>query len=200
MIPHIGPIVQRARTGEIVAVGIDMPIGLPDAGARACDVAARRRLGPRRSSVFPTPVRAVLGSTDHQAAVRRSRAVDGRALSIQAFNLLPKIAEVDSVIDACLVGAVVEVHPESSFAQLAGAPLLSTKRSAVGRSERWRLLADAVHGSSAPLRERYRGAAPDDVADAVAALWSANRWARGEAIVLGDDAVDRRSIVMRIAV
>jgi hypothetical protein len=41
-------------------VAVDIPIGLPDAGPRVCDVAARRLLGPRRSSVFPAPVRAAL--------------------------------------------------------------------------------------------------------------------------------------------
>src|SRR5262245_48882967 len=41
-------------------IAIDIPIGLPLSGARACDVVARRLLGPRRSSVFPAPVRAAL--------------------------------------------------------------------------------------------------------------------------------------------
>ena len=99
-----------------------------------------------------------------------------------------------------LVGAVVEVHPESSFAEIAGAPLLSTKRTAIGRHERRELLAGVVPGCPALLAGHYRGAAPDDVVDAVAVLWSTNRWARGEAIVLGDGAVDRRALPMRIAV
>ena len=39
--------------GSVAAMGVDMPIGLPGAGLRQADRAARRRLGPRRSSVFP---------------------------------------------------------------------------------------------------------------------------------------------------
>ena len=39
---------------------IDIPIGLPSEGVRAADVAARAFVGPRRSSVFPTPPRAAL--------------------------------------------------------------------------------------------------------------------------------------------
>jgi predicted RNase H-like nuclease len=42
-------------------IGVDIPIGLPGKGSRACDLEARRRLGrPRGSSVFPAPVRGVL--------------------------------------------------------------------------------------------------------------------------------------------
>ena len=35
--------------------GIDMPLGLLEAGWREADLAARARLGPRRSSVFAIP-------------------------------------------------------------------------------------------------------------------------------------------------
>src|SRR4051812_40737033 len=43
-----------------VAIAVDMPIGLPAAGQRACDVAIREQLGVRRSSVFPSPTRPML--------------------------------------------------------------------------------------------------------------------------------------------
>lgn len=120
-------------------VGIDIPIGLPTVGPRTCDVAARARLGSRRSSVFPAPVRAVLGATDHADAVARSRAACGRGVSIQAWNLVAKIAEVDSLV---VPGdPVFEVHPELSFATLAGAPLATRKKGREGRAERLALLA-----------------------------------------------------------
>src|SRR5437870_3658001 len=68
------------------AVGIDIPIGLPDAGPRACDVEARRRLGPRRSSVFPAPRRALLPCRDWAAGraehLRRG-SVDARGLRME---------------------------------------------------------------------------------------------------------------------
>ena len=37
---------------ETDMVVIDIPIGLPESGRRACDLEARALLGPRRSSVF----------------------------------------------------------------------------------------------------------------------------------------------------
>jgi len=127
--------------GTLEALGVDMPIGLPASGARAADRAARQRLGPRRSSVFPTPVRPVLGAADYPDALARSRAVDGRGLSKQAFNLLPRIAEVDAAMTPAGQDAVFECHPETAFARLAGGPLGTTKREAAGRAERLALLA-----------------------------------------------------------
>jgi len=43
-----------------VAVGVDVPIGLPESGYRAADLAAYRFVGARRSSVFMTPIRELL--------------------------------------------------------------------------------------------------------------------------------------------
>ena len=37
------------------AQALDIPIGLSPDGRRQADYEARRRIGPRRSSVFPTP-------------------------------------------------------------------------------------------------------------------------------------------------
>ena len=52
-----------------ILVGIDIPIGLPQKGPRACDMAARRLLGkPRSSSVFPAPVRATLVARNYEEA------------------------------------------------------------------------------------------------------------------------------------
>jgi hypothetical protein len=71
-----GAIIGRA---DLTMVAVDMPIGLPfDGSPRVADVEARRRLGPRRSSVFPTPARAVLGARSFEDALVRSRATTGR--------------------------------------------------------------------------------------------------------------------------
>jgi predicted RNase H-like nuclease len=195
LVARFATVVDRVRAGALDTVGVDMPIGLPDAGVRACDVAARARLGPRRSSVFATPVRAALGAADHAEALARSRAVDGRGLSVQAFHLLPRIAEVDAVMTPALQATVVECHPESVFAVLAGGPLASTKRTAAGREERRRLLAAA--GVEVPVASPS-GAAAHDVLDALAAAVGAARLVRGEALVLGDGALDARGLRMAI--
>jgi predicted RNase H-like nuclease len=149
-------------------VGVDIPIGLPSEGARAADVAARVFVGPRRSSVFPTPPRAALVAATYAMA----RGVLP-SLSAQSFALGKKVLEVE----ACLEERVIEVHPEVSFAALAGQPN--------GQMERRRLLASA--GIELPDELTAGQAAADDVLDAAIAAWSAARKDRGEAATLPAD-------------
>lgn len=163
------------------AIAVDMPIGLLDHGPRACDVEARRRLGPRRASVFPTPLRPMLAATTYAEA----SAVAG--LSKQAFHLLPKIREVDAVMTPRRQHRIVEVHPELCFAALVGAPCTAPKRTAEGRAER---LA-AVHP---PVERLPSGAAWDDVLDACALVHTARRLVHGAVERLGDGARDARGL------
>ena len=176
-------------------VGVDMPIGLLDGPerARACDVEARRRLGVRRSSVFPAPLRPALGCGSWASAAAVYRGLCGGSLSVQAFGLFAKVAEVDAVVRPGM--PVYEVHPELSFSVLAGAPMRWAKRRVEGRAERLAALAPSFGDLS---DVRVRGAAGDDVLDAYAVLWSARRIAAGEAVALGDGSVDARGLPMRI--
>lgn len=143
LVDDLGPLIDQCRRSEVAAVAIDMPIGLLEHHPRACDVEARRLLGPRRSSVFPAPVRAVLGAGDYDEARRRSRAAAGVAPSRQAFNLVPAITQLDDLIEADDQDQVVEAHPELAFARLAGEPLTEAKRTPRGRAWRRQLLTDA---------------------------------------------------------
>ena len=172
---------------DVEVIAVDMPIGLPDAGSRACDIEARRRLGPRRSSVFAAPVRAVLHERSYVDALALHRATDGRGLSKQTFHLLPKIAEVDAARD----DRVIEAHPELAFAWLIGAPARHPKRTPAGRAERL-----AALGLVVP--PRLRGAAADDVLDAIALTHIAQRALMGHAEALGDGARDGRGRPMTI--
>jgi predicted RNase H-like nuclease len=198
VVERIAEVLARVRDDDISTLAVDMPIGLARRGPRACDTEARARLGPRRSSVFPTPPRPLLHAVSHADAVARGRALDGRGISIQAFNLLPRIAELDTAIDPSLCDRVVEAHPESGFAAVAGAPLTTKKRSTEGRHERRALLDRVFPGGTSGLDAPVRGAAPDDVLDAAVNAWTAARWARGAAVVLGDGAVDESGLPMRI--
>ncbi|MCW2725875.1 MAG: uncharacterized protein JWN35_2796 [Frankiales bacterium] len=175
-----------------VAVGIDMPIGLPSNGPRACDVTARCRLGPRRTSVFPAPVRAVLGAGTYDEACRRSRAVSGRALSKQTWYITDRIADLDAALRPADHERVVEVHPELVFARLAG--ILPAKREAAGRELREKALRAWLPGG---WPEPPRPARADDALDALACAWTARRWLTGDAEVLGGEP-DERGVPMRI--
>jgi predicted RNase H-like nuclease len=176
------------------AIAVDIPVGLPAAGARACDLAARRLLGPRRASVFPAPPRALLHERDFPTALRAKRAIDGTGLSKQAFLLLPKIAAVDAAITPDLQHRIVEAHPELAFRRRACADLLS-KHTSAGLDQRRRLVA-GLHPHR-PL-SRPAGARPDDVLDAVVLTATARRLALGQADHLGDGRCDARGLVMEI--
>lgn len=60
----------KSAAGAITA--IDIPIGLPPDRPRHCDITARALLGPRRSSVFPAPVRNVIAADSFDLACTES--------------------------------------------------------------------------------------------------------------------------------
>jgi predicted RNase H-like nuclease len=176
-------------------IGIDMPIGLPDSGPRAADVAARQLLSPRSSTVFPALLRPLIDVVDYDEANARSRAIHGKGLSKQAFMLRARTVEVDALVDPSLEHRIVEVHPECSFRLMAGQTIPS-KHTPEGLAER-RALVTAHVG---PLPPCPAGARDDDLLDAHAALWSARRFAAGRHVTLPDELVERdaRGLVMRI--
>lgn len=170
-----------ADAGDVAAVVLDMPIGLPDRGVRQADVLAKKALGAKASSIFLTSTRAALAGTTQAEAQALNRAHGGGGVTAQAFGLHAKIAEVDVAVRAA--GArVVEGHPELSFAALAGAPVLEPKRSWAGSAVRRRLLAGQGIDLDVDLGEVGRKAAVDDVVDAAVLAWTAARVARGEAV------------------
>ncbi len=197
VVPEIGPVIEEVAAGAVAALAVDMPVGLPGAGPRACDAEARRLLGPRRSSVFPAPARAVLGANTYREAAARSRAAMGRSLPVQAYNLVPKVAELDRALRPELQGRVVEAHPELAFRRLAGGPAAHPKRTPEGRAERLALLAAAGLGDLSRLRAL--GAAPDDILAAAVLVLTAERIRAGTATRLGDGSVDARGLRMEVA-
>lgn len=174
-----------ARAAPVAVVGVDIPIGLPVSAPRVADVMARRTVGPRASSVFATPPRAVLQARTHSEASALCRELCGFGVSRQAFALGPRILEVDQWIGRAGV-RVVEVHPEVSFAILAGRPLSDPKTTWAGFARRRHLLAAAGIVLDGDLGLAGRRVAPHDVLDAAAAAWSARRVARGEHVCLPD--------------
>jgi predicted RNase H-like nuclease/predicted enzyme related to lactoylglutathione lyase len=160
---------------EVVAV--DVPIGIPDAGPRAADVAARHFVGARSSSVFATPIRRALEAATYAEARGIAIELTGKSLSAQSYALGRRILEVDEYAERD--ERVIEVHPEVSFRELARRPLLSKHR-ADGLAERRALLEQA--GLEVPA-SAPRIAEPD-LLDATIAAWSARRYAVGEAVPL----------------
>jgi predicted RNase H-like nuclease len=197
-VSRLDALFEQVRAGEFVAVAIDMPIGLPSHSRRASDAQLRVHLAGRRSSVFPTPPRSVLGATDYRDALARCREATGVGLSKQAWNLVDKIREVDRLITRDLQPRVSEAHPESSFTELAGAPLGARKVTSEGRQQRTQLLLPSFPDVAEHVAHHKSIAA--DVLDAFAAAWTSRRMATGTARWFGDDERDARGLRMTVAV
>lgn len=172
-------------------LAVDIPIGLPSAGERECDQKARSLLGkPRSSSVFPAPVRSAVKAKTHEEASRITHEIDGRRMSVQLWSLLPKIREVDQYLSADITRQtrVREIHPELSFWAWNGkSPMIEKKKHKDGIAARKKLV--GVHfGKSAfdKVRSQFtkHQVADDDICDAFASLWTAERIAKGEASVV----------------
>lgn len=160
------------------AIGVDIPIGLPETPLRKADRAAREFVGERRSSVFPTFPAVVLEARTYEEAKAMCVARGWPKPSIQSYGMRHRIFEIAHL--AAADERILEVHPEVSFRELLG-QTLSPKRTAPGASER-RL---ALEGAGVAL--------PDlpfpfeDVLDAAVAAWSAIRYAQGNALPLPKD-------------
>jgi predicted RNase H-like nuclease len=154
---------------EVIAV--DVPIGFgPD---RRADTAARAFLRGNASTVFPTPSRDILEVPFGP----------GLGVSAQSHALGPRIIHFTAL--ARVDPRIREVHPEVSFrAMNGGDPLRHRKRSAAGALKRVDLL--IRHGIELVNLVDCAAVPLDDVLDAAAAAWSANRIAHGQARSLPD--------------
>jgi predicted RNase H-like nuclease len=170
---------------EVAGVGIDIPIAFPDAGVRECEVAGRAALGPRRSSLFYTPIRAALEAATHREACDVAIAAGGTGISQQAFGLRHKIFEVQRWLASWTASPVWEVMPELSFVELLGHPAAHAKTNWAGLAERRAGLvaAGVLVDDLDPAETRW--AAPDDLLDAAACAWSARRIVNGKGRAYG---------------
>lgn len=161
---------------------IDIPIGLPEIGARACDEEARNCLGRlRASSVFPAPIRSMLFARDWEDACRLRMERDGKRCSKQVAAILPKIREVNEAMTAYLQHRIREGHPELSFAMMnERRPLAFKKKTREGQLERIKLLLNYF-----PDIENHLQTIPGarvDILDAYACLWTAQRVTTNQSI------------------
>jgi len=182
----------------LTVIAIDVPIGLPESGRRACDVEARAALGRRGSSVFAAPVRPVLSCTTYAEARAVLADLGGASMSAQAFGIVEAVRDVDSCVQPGDDDRVIETHPELAFSLMGDKPL-EAKKSTAGLAARLRLLSRWRPDLLSLLEGVPSGVPVDDALDALACLWSAERWAGGERRTLGDGGRDIRNLPMRIA-
>jgi predicted RNase H-like nuclease len=172
VVPAFDAIIAAAPARCVIAV--DMPVGLVASGWREADRAVRAYLASRAASLFVIPPRRVVEQATYEDACRIAYEMLAKKISLQAFHLFPKLREVDRHVGD---DRIIEVHPETSFAEMAGAPLRESKRTAAGARRRRRLLREQL----IDVPRRPDGAGVDDLLDAAAAAWSGRRFARGAA-------------------
>lgn len=192
VVPGIEHLIDAPEEPAILA--IDMPIGLPEhtkGSGREPEQLIRPLLGARQSSVFAIPSRRAVYAADYGEACALALATSDppRKVSRQGFGIFPKIREVDALLRArpALVSRAYEVHPELAFWALNGrqalsepkkvkgvphAPGLALRRGLLARSG---LIPQSLIDAPPP-----RGAASDDLLDALAALAVALHLANGK--------------------
>ncbi|TVR15998.1 MAG: DUF429 domain-containing protein [Balneolaceae bacterium] len=164
---------------------IDMPIGLEDENyTRKCDQLLRNKLGADyASSVFSPPIRPALQAPSYVEASMQSYEYTEKKLTIQAWNITPKIRVLDQFLseDRELSKKVLESHPELLFMNLNGGMIYQKKNTKKGLRHRLDLVKE--HEPIAAdffreIKEEYRRneVEEDDIVDAMvlalAAKWS----------------------------
>jgi len=186
---HFGDIVEQ---GPFARIAVDMPIGLPERagpGGRGAEKAVRPFLGARKSSVFSVPARRAVYAPDYETACNESldHSDPPRKISKQSYCIFPKIRELDGLLrdNPDLVNIVHEVHPELAFWRMNGDKPLGTPKKmqgkpySVGLDERRKLLISAGVSEAIVSAKCPRGAAIDDMLDALAGLVIAKRIVNG---------------------
>jgi predicted RNase H-like nuclease len=154
---------------------IDIPIGLSNTKTRGCDVEARKFLKPSSGScVFPAPCREALQAKSYKEACAENKRITGNKISRQTWNIVPKIREGDDFLRAIPEARkkVRESHPEICFRALSEKPVGSSKKTPEGTLLRLGILKRHLdnieeHVLDAAIRYRRKGAALDDILDAM---------------------------------
>jgi len=171
---HVETLWQQHKNSSRIL--IDIPIGLPHWRRRFCDVEARKLLGKRGSSVFPAPSREAIQQPDYESACKVNQKILGKKLSLQAWNICPKIRQVDDMINQSEQARklIRESHPEICFWALAGGrAMVHNKKTETGFQERLSLLKDVMANIEQIVDEalkslRRKDVAKDDILDAIA--------------------------------
>lgn len=173
MFESIDALWHRHRAARLIL--IDIPIGLPFETSRACDLKARAILGRRASSVFPPPCREAVNARTYRSACSVNQRRLGKKLSVETWNICPKILEVDQFLRSNRNARRVfrEAHPEVCFCSLArGKPMQFSKKTREGLEERRRTLARVFKVSGRIFKEAQaqylrKDLARDDILDAL---------------------------------
>lgn len=163
---------------------IDMPIGLEDEEyTRDCDRLLRKELGAEyASSVFSPPIRPALDAPSYAEANMTSFEWTEKKLSLQAWNITPKIKLIDKLLreNEGFKEKIFESHPELLFQKLNGGMIFQKKNLKKGirhRLELLRALEPVADDFFREVKEEYRRAdvGEDDIVDSMALAYYAKK-------------------------
>lgn len=187
---------------------IDIPIGLKDRGKkeRLCDLEARKILGSKRAmSVFPVPCRSTLYAKKYWDACRINQKVTTRKISIQTWNIIPKIKEVDTLISENINARnkIKEIHPEICFWALKGEPMKYSKKTKPGFNERKELLNSIYPHTNDIIKHslnvyQYKEVKKDDILDAMVVSITATKGINNLTSIPQKPEIDSKGIKMQI--
>lgn len=155
---------------------IDIPIGLSSKNfKRTLDAKARTLLQKRKSSIFSPSCREALYEDNYKDALTINKQICGKGISIQAYNIGPKIKEVDEWYNTKPEQLqVYEAHPELCFKSLnQNTDLDFSKHDKVGIEERKSILfnqnksLEQIYVQVLKVYKRNQ-VKPDDILDAMA--------------------------------
>ena len=195
------PTISDLRKLRFDRACIDMPIGLPGAGERTCDLIARKMLRPHASRVFTGARRGLWDHPSHAAANRALWTRGEAGVSIELWHLGKKLCELDAVMTPRLQHKLREAHPELVFLRLNGGAPLPSKHTEVGLRLRRKLLRAAGFRALDRWLGKTRigtGAKRDDILDACAVAVAARDGHLRNVLPRGGAAKDARGLKMQI--
>jgi predicted RNase H-like nuclease len=180
----------KAAFEEFDRIFIDMPIGLEDEKyTRECDAQLRKALGAEySSSVFTPPIRPALHAPSYAEANMVSFDYTEKKLSLQAWNITPKIKLIDRLLtsEESFKEKVLESHPELLYQHLNDGMIFQKKNLKKGIHHRLGLIVDeepVADDFFRDIKEEYRRSdiGEDDIVDAmVLALYA--KWSKDKPI------------------
>ena len=193
---------------EFDRVFIDMPIGLEDENyTRECDRELRKVLGAEYApSVFSPPIRPALHAPSYVEANMQSYEYTEKKLTVQAWNITPKIRLLDQVLSEHqdLRESVFESHPELIFMNLNGGMIYQKKNTKKGLRHRLGLIVDREEVADdffRDIKEEFRRnqVDEDDIVDSMALALAAKRSIEeGIKTIPKDPPVDSEGLKMAI--
>jgi len=162
----------------LFTIWIDIPIGLSETEERICDKQLRKALGKKGASAFATPIRSAVYASSYQDASSLNFEQTGKKISIQSWNICPKIKQADEFLhlNEEFKPFFKESHPEYLF-QTWRPNYFESKKTETGFNQRLAFLEThlpCIYQVNSFIESHKRSLfAKDDVLDALALAFAA---------------------------